>query len=189
MALSLSAATASVKTRMDIASSITTFDAQIQEFVTDAVNRLFPSAAKEVDAQSVVIAPDNYGEVIVDLTTLSTPLSAARSVEISAGYEWQATRQLYHHAGKLRIRGVSSNMLNARIYGLIPYVITTVPDNLAPAIYWYAMSEFYDYLAGNKRKYNLYAQAGGRQVDNMAAESTFYSDKADAYVNDHATVY
>lgn len=189
MALSIAGATASVKTRMDIATAITTFDAQIQEFVTDAVNRLFPTAAKEVPVQTVAIAPDTYGEATVDLTTLTTPLSAARSVELSAGYEWQATRQLYHHAGSLRIRGVDSSMVNARIYGLIPFVITTVPDNLAPAIYWYAMSEFYDYLAGNKRKYNLYAQSGGRMVDNMAAESTFYSDKADAYVNDHATAY
>lgn len=189
MALSIASARASVKSRLDIPSGVTSFDTVIDEFVQSAVNRLWPATAQEVDAQTVAVTVDSYGETIVTLGSLPTAVTSARSVEASAGYNFSPIYNFYHHGTKLKVQDLSSDITTLRIYGLTPYVLTTVPDYLAPAIFWYAMSEFYDYLVGNKRKYNIYQQAGARLVDNMAQESNFYSDKAQAFVNEHSTVY
>lgn len=190
MALSIAGVRASVKVRMDIPTAVTSFDAAIDEFVQASVDRLFPMTGNEVPVQTVNISPDAYGEVVVDLAALATPAAAARLVETSAGYEWQPNRELLHHGTSLRVRNVSSSATQMRIYGLTPYIITTVPNYLAPALIWYSMSELYDDLAGNKRKFNIYAQINGRAaVDTMATQSTFYTEKADEYLNEHATVY
>lgn len=181
----------SVKTRLDIDASVTTFDSAIDEFVLSGVNRLFPIAQKEIDIQTKVVSVDGFGEVSLDLSTLPTSATAARRVEASdSGGAFFHAPETYHHGTILIVRELPSNStLTLKIYGLAVYTLATVPTYLEQAVIWYAMSEFYDFLAGNKSKYNMYTQSGARSVDNMKDEAEFYEQKANVYLNDRTTLY
>ena len=184
-------ARASVKTRLDIDSSVTTFDTAIDEFVLSGVNRLYPIAQKEIDIQTKVVSVDNFGEVSLDLSTLPTPATAARRVEyMISGTAYSPASETYHHGSILAVRELPANAtVTLRIYGLAAHTLATVPTFLEQAVIWYAMSEFYDFLAGNKSKYNIYTQSGARSVDNMKDEAEFYEQKANVYLNDRTTLY
>lgn len=184
-------ALASVKTRLDIDSSQTAFDAAINEFVLSGVNRLYPIAQKEIATQTKVVRVDGFGEVSFDLSTLPTPATAARRVEASiSGGAYFSASETYHHGTILTVRELPSNAtLTLKIYGLAMHTLDTVPNFLEQAVIWYAMSEFYDFLAGNKSKYNIYTQSGARSVDNMKDEAEFYEQKANVYLNDRTTLY
>lgn len=188
MALSTATARASVKIRLDIDPSDTTWDAAIDEFVLSGVKRLYPIAQLEVAVQVKAITVDSYGEATVDMSALTTPILSARKVEVSGGQSWSETNDNYHHGVTLFIRSLSSSDTQARIYGETTFDLTTVPTFLEQAVLWYAMSEFYDYLSGNKRKYNIYASGGARAVDNMKEEAQFYEQKANIYLNDRAQI-
>ena len=182
-------ALASVKMRLDIDSSDTTWDTQINEFVANAVKRLYPIAQLEVAVQTVALTVDTYGEAQITMSSLTTPILAARKVEVSGGYGWSETNDNYHHGTTLFIRGLSSSDTQARVYGVTTFDLASVPTYLEQAVLWYAMSEFYDFLSGNKRKYNIYASGGARAVDNMKDEAQFYEQKANIYLNDRVTLY
>ena len=182
-------ALASVKTRLDIDSSDTTWDNAINEFVASAVKRLYPIAQNEVAVQTVNLTVDSFGEAQVAMASMSTPILAARKVEVSSGYGWSETNDNYHHGTTLFIRSLSTSDTQARIYGVTTYTLATVPEHFEQAVIWYAMSEFYDFLAGNKRKYNIYASGGARAVDNMKDEAQFYEQKANVYLNDRVSLY
>lgn len=186
MGLTTASARTAVKLRLDIPDADVTWDALIDAVVLTAVARLFPICQEEVDVATSDITVDDYGEAVV---TLATGTTGARRVEISSGYGWSLADDTFHQGTSLYIRDLDSSITQARIYGLKAYELTTVPDYLQLAVFWYAMSEFYDYLAGNKRKYNMYVSGGARQVDNMRDESDFYEQKANQYVNDRATIY
>lgn len=185
------AALASVKTRLDIDSSQTAFDAAINEYVLSGVKRLYPIAQKEVAPQTAVVSVDAFGEASFDLSTLTTPVVSARKVEYSVGGSafYPATDN-FHHDVTLLVRDLpASNTVTLKIYGLATYTLATVPEYLEQAVLWYAISEFYDFLAGNKRYYNMYTQSGARGVDNMRDESEFFEQKANVYLNDRTTLY
>lgn len=183
------AALASVKTRLDIQTSDTTWDAAINEFVLSGVKRLYPIAQLELAPQTKSITVDSYGAATVDMTTFTTPILAARKVEVSGGQSWVQASDYYHQSNQLIINDLSSSDTTVKVYGLTQMAIGDVPTYLEQSVIWYAMSEFYDYLAGNKRKYNLYTQNGSRSVDNMQDESDKYEQKANVYLNDHVTLY
>lgn len=190
MALSTSSARTSVKNRLGIPSADTTWDTIIDDFVTQAVNRLSPKAQQEVAAQNATISVDEYGEAIVVLSGLTTPIADVRKVEVSFDGAFSQVDSTYRHGTSLYIRELSSANTTARIYGLNAYLLTTVPSNLELAVFWFAMAEFYDYLAGSKSKYNIYMQSSGaRGVDNMRDESAYYEAKAEAAIDEHATLY
>lgn len=187
-ALTTATARTAVKNRLGI--SVTTWDTQIDDFVAQAVNRLAPKAQKEVASQTKALTVDNYGESIVDLSALSTPVTDVRLVEVTDGNSYWPADSIYRHGVSLRIRDLISSVTTAKIYGLNAYVITDVPDNLQLAVFWFAISEFYDYLASNKSQYNIYAQTtGARAVDNMRDESTYFEAKAENYLDEHANAY
>lgn len=182
-------ARASVKSRMDIPVATTDFDTVIDEFVLSAVKRLYPIAQQEVAAQEKAVTVDSYGETIVNLSTLTTPVNAARKVEGYSGGAWEELSDTYHQSSNLYIRSLDTSVTQVRIFGLTAYALAGVPENLEQAVLWYAMSEFYDYLSGNKRKYNTYMENGARAVDNMRDESEYYEQKANIYLNDRTTIY
>ena len=187
-ALTTATARTAVKNRLGI--SVTTWDTQIDDFIGQAVNRLSPKAQKEVASQTKALTVDNYGEAIVDLSALTTPVSDVRLVEVTDGNSYWPADNIYRHGTSLRIRDLISSVTTAKIYGLNPYVITDVPDNLQLALFWFAISEFYDYLASNKSQYNIYAQTNGAlAVDNMRDESTYFEAKAENYLDEHASAY
>lgn len=185
---SAAAVRASVKNRLGIKSADTTWDTLIDDFVAAAVLRLYPRASYETDRQEITpVVVDSYGECEIDLSALSG-VRAARTIEGWDGFTWQTITDRLHHGTKLRLRGVSTSVTKVRLYGLKPFAdITVVYDWLLQAIYWYAMAEFYDYLAGSNSDYNIYMQqTGARAVDNMQDESTYYDQKADAYLEKQA---
>lgn len=187
-------ALAAVKSRLDITDA--SWDTLLAEFIQTATARLYPLAQYEVPAQTKAVTVDGYGETIVDLSTLTTPVLAARSIEARAAAEWFKHTDTSHHGTSLTVRDLPSNVTELRIYGLKAFMITsaagttTLPDYLANAVYWYAISEFFDYLVGNKRKYNIYAQqTGARGVENMNEQAEYYENKANVFLNDRATIY
>lgn len=181
---------ASVKNRLGITTN--TFDTVLTDFIGNAVLRLYPRAALEVDKQEVSsLTVDSYGECEIDISALPTPIMAARRVEAYDGSTWYRINHTYHHGKTLRLRGLNSSVTKIRLYGVKNFTdITTVYDWMLQAVYWYAMSEFYDYLAGNQSRYNSYIQqTGARAVDNMRDESIYYDQKADAYLDQQKQVY
>lgn len=181
-----------VKQRMGIPSVTTTFDIMIDGLVSSAVRRLYPRAGKEVASQEVTsFTVDDLGECVIDLTALSTAVTKARQVEAYDNYSWSRITDTYHHAGTLRLRGLTGTETKLRIYGVNPFsAMTDVNDWLTQSVIWWAMSEFYDYLAGNKKSYNIYMQvSGSRAVDNMADQSAYYDSKADRYIDEQGKVY
>jgi hypothetical protein len=184
---------ASVKSRLSIASADTSFDTLLDDAISAAVRRLFPRASLEVDSQEVTsITVDSYGECTIDLSGLPTSLAVARRVEAWDGYTWRRITDTLHHGKYLRIRGLTQSVdTKVRIYGLKAFAdVTFVYDHYLQAVYWYAMAEFYDYLAGDKSKYNIYMQStGARAVDNMHDESAYFDAKADAYIDQQNQAY
>lgn len=184
-------ARASVKSRLDIDSSNTQFDTVIDEFVLSGVNRLYPIAQKEVDIQSKIAGSDNFGEASMDLSTLPIPAIAARKVEYSTnGDSYSPAPDTYHHGTVLVVRDLPANQsLNFKIYGLTVFTLANVPVFLEQAVIWYAMSEFFDYMASAKKDYNIYMESGARDVDNMRDQSEYYEQKANVFLNDRAQLY
>lgn len=176
-----------VKTRLGIKNS--DFDTIITSLIPDAVRRLYPTAAKEVDSQESSVTVDSYGEGSVNLTTLS--ILAARQVEAYDGQTWYRVTKTLHHGSSLRLRGLDSRVTKVRVYGLNTFAdITQVYDWLLQAVIWFVIAEFYDYLAGNQSRYNSYLQTtGARAVDNMRDESSYFEQKATNYLDEQSQAY
>jgi hypothetical protein len=177
-----------VKNRLGVTD--TSFDTQIDDFITQAINRLFPRAGQEVSMQAVSISPDSYGEAFVDLSTLTTPIADVRLVEYVGTGATAPADNKYLHGTSLRLRDLPSWATSLKLYGLNRHTLSTVPAELELAVIWYAMSEFYELMTASKSKYNIYSQSSGaRAVDNMRDEALFYEQKADAHVEEHANLY
>lgn len=196
--MSMTSATAlvSVKNRLDLVTD-TTFDTVLADYIAAAVARLFPRAGAEVPAQTVSAVVDAYGEANIDLSGLATPLADVRYVEAMGSQAWQPVDNKWLHGNILRLRDVSNYVTSFRLYGINRFTLhatipanTTIPQELELAVIWYAMSEFYENLTGNKRKYNIYMQqSGARGVDNMRDEAIYYEQKADQYIEEQAGMY
>jgi hypothetical protein len=196
MSMTQATALVSVKNRLDL-SSDTTFDTVLADYILAAVKRLYPRAGAQIAPQTVSISPDTYGEAFVDLqsASLTTKLDGVRLVEIAGSGAWAPNDSRYQHGTQLRLRDLPSWATQAKLYGLNRFVLdasvaanTTVPEELEHAVIWYAMSEFYENLTGNKRKYNIYMQTNGaRGVDNMRDEAIYYEQRADQYIEEQRT--
>lgn len=187
-------ALAAAKNRLGIASSDTSWDTQLTDFFDMAVDRLFPRVQKEIAAQETTPTIDDYGEATISLTGLSTPLDDVRLVEATEGNQWYSADRIFRHSTNLRVRDLAPTVTSLRIYGLKKYVVSgaavDIPEHMEQPVLWYMMSEFFDYLGGNKSRYNIYAQsAGARTVDNMRDESDYYEAKADDYIEKYANLY
>jgi len=181
-----------IKNRLKIPLTTDTFDDLIEGYVVDSVRRLYPRSALEVESQEVnSFSVDDLGEVVIQMSALPTPIRSARKVEMYDDYTWSTVNDTYHHGNELRLRGLTDNTSNIRIYGLKSFPdITYVYEELLQAIIWWGMSEFYDYLASDKKSYNIYMQvSGARAVDNMADQSAYYDTKANQYVDEQARAY
>lgn len=189
-----------VKNRLNLTTS--EFDSLLEDFFRTVVaSRFNPKVLKEVAKQTVSVAPDDYGEVEVNLSTLSTPLTDVRMVESSYGRQWEPADQIYRHGTTLRVRGLTNLVNSLAIYGLLPYSVTStggeggvpgtdLPNRYEEAVYWFIMASFYDYLCGNKSKFNIYMQTnGGNAIDDLRAEADYYENKAIAAVDENAQLY
>lgn len=181
-----------VKNRLDIPLATTTFDTVLTDFIDSARARLYPRVSLEIDPQTVSTFTQTDDEVVLDLTTgLTEDIHAARQIEVDQGYGWSRLNSFYHHGTKLRLREVPTGTTSIRIYGINPFrTIDDVPEFYLQPVYWYAMAEFYDYLAGNNSQYTIYTQAtGARGVDNMQEVSAYFDSKADRYLDENGQKY
>lgn len=186
----IAAGLTAVKNRLDIANSDTTFDTQLTDYFTQAVNRLYPKTGVEVAAQTASLSVDSFGEASVDLSTLTTPVTDVRFVEVNGGQATFPADSKMVHGTILRLRDLPSYVTQAKIWGINSFTLATVPASLELAVYWYVMSEFYENLAGNKRKFNIYMQTNGvSAMSEMRQEALFYEQKADAYVDEQSPMY
>lgn len=172
----------------------TDFDTQLTDFFDTAVDRLYPKVQKEVAAQTTTATVDSYGEATVDLSTLGTALDDVRLVEATQGQSWYPADAIYRHGTILRVRDLDTTVTQLKLYGLKAYAVSAstvdIPERYELPVLWFMMSEFFDMLAGNKSKFNVYQQtAGGNAVDDMRAESEYYENKASAYLDEKATLY
>lgn len=185
-------ALAAAKNRLGITG--TDFDTQLTDFFDMAVDRLYPRVQKEIASQTTVPTVDSYGEANIDLSAITTPVDDVRLVEAYQSTNWWPADNIFRHGVYLRVRDLPSDVTLLKIYGLKKYVVSgsavDIPEHLELPVLWYMMSEFYDYLSGNKAKYNIYAQtSGARAVDNMREESAYFEVKADEYIEKQQTLY
>lgn len=178
-----------VKKRLDIATAVTTFDTDIDQFVTESVKRLYPFAQYEFDPQVATGFSVAGGRVRVDLSTLAGPVESVRFVESSDDGTYYSPVDHSQHGKYLTIDDVSSSTTRLQIYGLGKFTLANLYDYLEQAVVYYACAEFFKFLIGNKRKYNVYMQNGRANVDNMQDLADYYEQQANQYLSDRATLY
>ena len=180
----------SVKNRLDLDQANTDFDSQIDDFIDKGIKRLYPIALRPLPVQVKDIIVDGFGEAVIDLSALTNPADSVRKVEVSNGVAgWLRTSDFYHQGTFLYIQDLDGSVSQARLYANGVFTLDNLADDLEPPVVWFAMSEFYDYLAGNKRKYNSYMNNGAREVDNMNELSDYFERKANVYLNDRVHIY
>jgi hypothetical protein len=177
------------KRRLGIDLSDTQFDAEIDDYVVDAVDRLWPQGAQEVAPQTVALVVDAYGQATVDLAALSTPLDDVRKAEVSEGYQPYPADRISTHGTILTLRQLSTSVNQGFLYGLKKLTLSTCPTELNMAVIYFTMSDFYNNNAGEKSKYNEYMQNGRGAVDGMEGLAIDYEQKAKAILEDKATLY
>lgn len=179
-----------VKKRLDIATAVTTFDSDIDQFVAESVKRLYPFAQYEYDPQQVTSGLNIVGgRARLDLSSLSTPVESVRFVESTEGDGYFSPVEHSQHGKFLTIDDVSSSVSGFQIYGLGKFTLTNLYDYLEQAVVYYACAEFFKFLIGNKRKYNVYMANGRANVDSMQDLADYYEQQANQYLSDRATLY
>ena len=174
-----------VKGYLDIEATDTTFDASINGFVGSGVKRLYPLAQNEIDEQSASIVVV-HGRATIDMSALSTPLAGVRFVEVG---DYRHPVETLAHSSNLILTDVPSSETTAYLFGLARYTLATIPDELELAIVYFAASEFFKFLIGNKRKYNVYMTNGRAAVENMQELVDYYEGLANQHLADRITLY
>lgn len=177
-----------VKRRLSIPETNTEFDADIADYVSDAVNMLYPIIHRELVPETVTLAKDSN---TIDLSTLAGNVKAVRYIEI-----YDATNSVYNayddfvqHGDTLYINYDWDEAKTVKVFGLGAYTESTVPTEFASVVVNWAMSEFYSNLVGNSRKYNLYTQnSGARKADNMRDLSDYYWVRGNQLLVDRAKI-
>jgi hypothetical protein len=153
---------------LNIPAATVTFDTDIDDYVTQAVQLLYPLAPIEIDADTtVVIGSDNR--------TASLPSGVLDVAELeiydSDNSDYYPTNEYRIHNGKIKMDTYLLAGTRLRIWGLGAYAITTLPTYLEMVVIYWTVSIFYAALAGNKRKYNLYVGAAGAAGDRDMKDS------------------
>ena len=176
-----------IKNRLGIKPSVTMYDALIDDFIDSSVGRLFPAAGLEIKRQTVPAANE------IDLSQLTEPMHFVRRVEWFDQFSGKdrITREFYHHGDYLYMKDLPEGASDLVLYGVAPFeTVDDVPIYLLQVVIWFSMAEFYDYLAGDKSRYNIYMEAtGARGVDNMQDLSAYYETKGTQRLEEAAQVY
>jgi hypothetical protein len=178
-----------MKQRLGIDATVTVFDSLIDALVLDAVNRLAPKAYREVPSQLKTVTVDFRGQTVIDLSTLSIPVEDVRMLESSDGDLITDHDSFQIHAGILTVRGLTSDVIGIYIYGLVPYTLSDLKTLLELAVFYFAQSEFYSTILGDKRQYNVYMQNGGPATDEMKSLVQFFEDKGVVYLEEKGQLY
>ena len=174
-----------VKTLLDI--SDITFDDDIDAFVTSGVKRLFPFIQKEVAPASVTNFTAKAGARVQ--FELPSGVEGLRMLEIYDGDGYYDHTNHIIHGSTVIVNEVPGRVTEFMVYGLGKYSLADLPTELERAVVYYACSEFFNLLTGNKRKYNVYMSNGRPAVENMQDMAQYYNEQANIYLNDRGTLY
>ena len=165
-----------VKDELDI--DVATWDTDITRYVTRAVNRLFPYVQSEVKDTTVSLTDTQWR------FTLPATCESIRFMYDASDYR---VEDFIQHAREVILKEtLASGTLT--IYGNGRYTLATLPAEYEEAIIYYAIAYFYSFLAGNKRKYNVYMQNASNAVSNMREMADWYEGRANTYLQDRGVL-
>ncbi len=183
MAAEIITARSKIKNKLDIASADVTYDAILLECIEQAIPRLSPwiqyQVAEDV-SQSLAVDADKF--------TLTAGQDLQRLYGRTASTDvWRELDLWRQHRNTVYITEPVDSTTSLKILSQRPFtysdadlelLATDYPSAMLP-LYNFAMSEFYTYLTGNKRKFNDYIQSRGvSTLDEMKDLVTFYEERA-----------
>lgn len=179
-----------VKYFAGIKSTDTSFDTDIDTQVAYALKNLAPIALKE--NTSDVTKSVNADGVTIDLPTGTLQIrSAGLELYDNDVSDYRIFTDWRQHGTQIRLNYYVTPGTQARIWPLGYYNAdySDLPQELELVVVYYALSFFYVYLAGNKRKYNIYAATTGAAADHdMKDSAQEWKQEADNLLMDRVTV-
>ena len=173
-----------VKSKLDIASAVTTFDSLLDDCLEQAIPRLAPWIQYQLAADESVSLAANTDNFTLPVSGSALQRLFART---SSSEYWAKLDLWRQNRDTIYLTDLSSSARSLKILATRPYkytdadfaqLATDYPSAMLP-LYLFTMSEFATYLAGNKRKFNIYQQSNGaRTLDEMKDLATFYEDRA-----------
>lgn len=152
-----------VKDLLGILTSVTTFDADIDLYVLDSINNLWPLVKLE-------LAPVTTPVVASDGRTIAMPAGTfdVSRLEVSDGAYLQETDDYWIHGTNILLIDLVTAGRATKLWGYGKYsvhasnpALTTLEENMVTTVIYWACSIFYASVAGDRRKYNAYITAGG----------------------------
>lgn len=179
-----------VKYFAGIKSTDTSFDTDIDTQVQYAIKNLAPVALleKTYDTTKTV----NSDGVTIDLPTgVLQVRSGGLEIYDNDLADYRVCTDWRQHGSQIRLTSAVDSGTAVRIWGLGYYKsdATDLPQELElPVVYW-ALSYFYVYLAGNKRKYNIYVGTTGAAADkDMKDSAAEWKAEGDSLLLDRVTL-
>jgi hypothetical protein len=190
MATTIATLRASAKRQLGIKSTDTTFDSDLDENAAYAIKMLSPIVLNE-------IASDVTKTVNTDGRTIDLP-SGTRQVR-SGGLELYSAdvadycnfSDFKQHGTKIVLDYYVTPGTAVRIWGLGDFNVTAtdLPIELELVIVYWVMSMFYNKLAGDKRKYNIYVGTTGAAADHdMKDSATYWKQEGNELLVDRANI-
>lgn len=174
-----------VKKVLNIPSTNTSFDTDIDSFVTQAVQLLYPVASKDIDAATATVNSDDR---TVNLPSGTLDVSELELYD-SDNSDYYPTNEYRLHGTKIKFDTYVERGSTVRIWGIGAYSLTDLPTFLEMVVIYWAVSIFYSTLAGNKRKYNQYVSASGAAGDRDMKDSVdFFQSKGNDLLIDRVAI-
>lgn len=179
-----------VKSKLDIATSDTTFDDILTEAVEEAIPRVYPYVQNhlaEDTTVTLVIGDDkftvpSYGSTVENVYWRDSSSDSWEELE-----SWRQWDQVIY------LEEVVTSPKEVKVLAKANYPVTdsglAVLQSQYPAvmlpIYYFAMAQFAIRLVGNKRKFNIYQQMNGnRTLSEMQELHDFYDNNAKQILED-----
>ena len=190
MANEIQTARNTVKDKLDIASSDTTFDTLLTACVQEAIPRVYPYVQDK-------LAEDTSVTLAVDDDSFTLPVSGSQLErmywressddvweEVDGWTQWNDTIYLEEKVTTAKSVKVLAKGNYAVTDAGLALLQTDFPAVMLP-IYYFAMAQFAIRLVGNKRKFNIYQQMNGtRTLSEMQELHDFYDLNAKQILED-----
>ena len=184
MAGELVAMRGKIKTKLDISSSDTTYDAMLLECIEQAIPRLSPYLKYRMAEDTTLTLAVNADSFTLPVTTSALDRLYSR---VSTTDVWREVNLWRQNRETIYISEPINQLTYLKIFTSRPFVNTDAdmailavdyPSAMLP-LYLFAMAEFAMMLVGNKRKFNIYQQSNGvRTLDEMQQLVQTYENRA-----------
>ena len=159
--------------------NLTTFDSQLTDHMRLAVSNLYPQAQAELTPDTSLVWPSSD-----NVLTLPTGVRGIRMLEIKSDATYYRRIDSSHymvHGSQVILGTLEWASYPMRVWGLGNYVLhassaasTTLPSELEVVVVYWTVALFYESLAGNRRRYNVYVGAAGAAADQDIKDSAEY---------------